>query len=81
MSTRDPSPEHVASRTIMDTLAKAAKMPSGQVLIQHLQSLDPKGEQIKFIGEAISTTIPKAAEPEAKPAPAPEAGSVGAEVV
>lgn len=63
MSTRDPSPEHAASRVTMDKLAAAAGLPSGQAFIKHIDGLQPDSAEMKLIGEAIAQTVPKAAPP------------------
>lgn len=72
MSTRDPSPEHAASRATMDKLAAAAGLPSGQAFIKHLDGLKPDSAEMKLIGEAIAQSVPKAAPADATP-PGPKA--------
>lgn len=85
--TKEPHPEHALARTLMDKLAKAAGLPSGQALMKHLDGLKPDDAGLKLIGETIklSTEPPKPAEP-AKAStnpdlpPGPEPGSLAAEV-
>ena len=62
---REPHPEHAAARPLMDKLAKAAGMPSGQSAIQHLTSLPDDSPALKFIGEAIAASVPQGAQPPA----------------
>lgn len=68
--THEPHPEHAAARLIMDQLAKAAGLPSGQTLITHLSALDKDSPALKFIGEAISSVLREP--PAAREAPAPD---------
>lgn len=58
MSTREPFPEHAAARGLMDKLAKAAGMPSGQALIHHLDGLKPDSPALTTIGKAIAGSVP-----------------------
>lgn len=64
--TREPHLEHAAARLHMDTLAKAAGMPSGQALIEHLSGLKPDSPMLTSIGKAIAGTV-SATKSEAKP--------------
>lgn len=73
MSTRDPSPEHAASRAIMDKLAGAAGLPSGQAFITHMASLKLDSAEMKLIGEAIAQTVPKPSAPSNATPPGPKA--------
>lgn len=65
--THEPHPEHARARALMDKLAKAAGMPSGQALIAHLESVPADAPALKLIGEAIDMSIQK---PSQAPAPA-----------
>lgn len=56
----EPHPEHAAARLIMDKLAKAAGMPSGQALIAHLTEVTADSPHLKFMGEAIAASLPQA---------------------
>jgi len=58
--THEPHPEHAAARLIMDKLAKAAGMPSGQALITHLTEVPADSPHLKFIGEALAASLPQA---------------------
>lgn len=73
MSTRDPSPEHAASRATMDKLAAAAGLPSGQAFIKHLDGLKPDSAEMKLIGEAIAQSVPKPSAPADATPPGPKA--------
>lgn len=64
--THEPHPEHARARALMDKLAKAAGMPSGQALIAHLETLPADAPALKLIGEAIDMSIQRL-----KPTPTP----------
>lgn len=51
--THEPHPEHARARALMDKLAKAAGMSSGQALISHLETIPADAPALKLIGEAI----------------------------
>jgi hypothetical protein len=55
--TNEPHPEHARARSLMDKLAKAAGMPSGQALISHLETVPTDAPALKLIGEAIDMSL------------------------
>lgn len=75
--TKDPHPEHTLARALMDKLAKAAGLKSGQELMTHLNGLKADDAGLKLIGEAIKqSATPPAPKAEEKPAePTPDAAN------
>jgi hypothetical protein len=71
--TREPHPEHARARALVDTLARAAGMPSGQAALAHLESLRPDSAEMKLIGEAIAQSIQKTPTPDDANPPGPKA--------
>lgn len=66
--TKDHPSEHAIARNIIDKLAKAAGLKSGQGLLKHLDSLKADDAGLVLIGEAIKQSM----EPPKPAAPTPD---------